>query len=133
MFLVFLWWTWYNFEYLVQNKNCHAIQTHHSMVSYYFEVNVFFLLSCWLLQLNVGEQGEHLTSQVSWLAAWILFTLICPVYLVEEHCYFGVIYLSLGGWWVVSWKSGKVGRVVSWRVGKVVWGQWVDKVGKVGG
>ena len=27
---------------------------------------------------------EHLTSQFSWVAAWLLVTCVCPVYQVEE-------------------------------------------------
>ena len=46
---------------------------------------------CWLLQLNLGTRGEHLNRQLSWVVAWLLVTLVCPVYQVEEHCYFGVI------------------------------------------
>ena len=75
---------------------------------------------CWLLQLNPKARGEHLSSQLSWVAAWLLVTRVCPVYLVEERCYFGVVYLLLGAWW-----AGKSGRVVSWKVGKVYEGSEV--------
>ena len=68
---------------------------------------------CWLLQLNPEVRGELLTSQLSWVAAWLLDTRVCPVYLVKERCLFGVIYLLLGGWW-----AGKCRRVVRWQVGK---------------
>ena len=39
--------------------------------------------SC-LLRLKPGAQGEHLTSQFSWVAAQLLVTRVCPVYLLEE-------------------------------------------------
>ena len=34
-------------------------------------------------QLNPGAQGEHLTIQGSWLAAWLLVKHVCPVHLVQ--------------------------------------------------
>ena len=37
-----------------------------------------------LLQLNNGGQGEHLTSLLLCLAAWLLVTHVWPVYLVDE-------------------------------------------------
>ena len=43
-----------------------------------------WLKSCWLLQLNHGAWGEDLTSQLSWVAAWLLVTGVCPVCLVDE-------------------------------------------------
>ena len=33
-----------------------------------------WLISCRLLQLNPGAWGEHLTSQLTWAAAWLLVT-----------------------------------------------------------
>ena len=39
-------------------------------------------VTCRLLQLNLGAQGEHLTSQLSWAVTWLLVTGACPVYLV---------------------------------------------------
>ena len=83
-------------------------------------------LWCWLLRLNPRAWGEDLTSQLSWVAAWLLVTRVCPVYLVKEGCYFGGVYLSLGGRW-----AGKGGGVVNWEGGKGVWLEWSDKVGKV--
>ena len=43
---------------------------------------------CGLLWLNPGARGEHLTGQLTWAAAWLLVTRICPVYLLDEfsHC-----------------------------------------------
>ena len=90
---------------------------------------------CWWFQLNPGVRGEHLTWQLSWVAAWLLVIRVCRVYLVEERCYFGVIYLSLGGWWagkgtkvvsceggkgrkIVRWHGMKGGRVVRWQGGR---------------
>ena len=73
-----------------------------------------------LLRLNPRAQGKHLISQLSWVTAWLLVTLFCPFYLVEER-FFGVIYESLGRWWawkggrVVSWEGGKDGRAVRWQ------------------
>ena len=43
-----------------------------------------WLMSYRLLRLNLGAGGEHLTSQLSWIAAWLLVTRVCPVYLVDE-------------------------------------------------
>ena len=71
-------------------------------------------LWCWLLQLNHRVQGEHLTSQPSWVTTWPLVTRACPVCLVGEGCYYGATYLLLGGRW-----GKKGGRVVSWEGGKV--------------
>ena len=34
--------------------------------------------------LNPGARGEHLTTQLTWLAAWLLVTHVFPVCLVEE-------------------------------------------------
>ena len=39
---------------------------------------------CILLWLNLGARGEHLTSQLSWIAAWRLIQCVWPVYLVDE-------------------------------------------------
>ena len=74
-------------------------------------------LWCWLLRLNPGVRGEHLTRQLSWVAGWLLVTCFSPVYLIKEGCYIGGVYLSLeiGGRW-----DGKGGRVVSWEGGKGV-------------
>ena len=83
-------------------------------------------LWCWLLRLNPRAWGEHLTSQLSWVADWLLVTCVCPVYLVKEGYYFRSDYFSLGERW-----AGKGGRVVSQEGGKDVWLEWRDKVGKV--
>ena len=37
-----------------------------------------------LLRLNPGAWGEYLTSQLLWVAAWLLVTRICHVYLLDE-------------------------------------------------
>ena len=92
----------------------------------------FYFWWCWFLPLNPEAPGEQLTSQLSWLASWLLVTRNCPVYLVEKRCYFGVI-LELF-WWercmsVVRWQDRKSGRIVrwqDWRDGMVV--RW--QVGK---
>ena len=47
---------------------------------------------CWLLRLNPGVRGELLTSQLSWVTAWLLVTRVCPVYLVEDRCYIRGVY-----------------------------------------
>ena len=47
-------------------------------------VKVGLELFYWLLWLNPWKQGEHLTSQLSQVAAWVLVTRVCPVYLVDE-------------------------------------------------
>ena len=36
-----------------------------------------------LLWLNPGARGEHLTSEISWVTAWLLITSVCPVYFVD--------------------------------------------------
>ena len=36
------------------------------------------------LRLYPGARGEHLTSQLLWVTAWILATSDCPVHLVDE-------------------------------------------------
>ena len=33
---------------------------------------------------NLTAWGEYLTSQVSWVTAWVLVTRVCPVHLVDE-------------------------------------------------
>ena len=38
-----------------------------------------------LLRLNIRAWGEHLSSPLSWIAAWLLVTRIWPVYLVDEY------------------------------------------------
>ena len=43
-----------------------------------------WLISYRLLQLNPRARGEHLTHQLSWIAAWLLVTRVCPVYLVDQ-------------------------------------------------
>ena len=46
---------------------------------------------CRLLRLNLEVRGEHLTSQLTRLAALLLVKHVCPVYLVEER-HFRVIF-----------------------------------------
>ena len=77
------------------------------------------LMPCWLLRLNTGARGEHLTSQLSWVPDWLLVTRVCPVYLMKERCYIKGVYWSLGGRW-----AGKGGIVVSWGDEKGVWVEW---------
>ena len=36
-----------------------------------------------IVSANPGMWGEHPTSQLSWVAPWLLVTRVCPVYLVE--------------------------------------------------
>ena len=100
--------------YLVYEESCCSI------VSYDWansgSVGIFFrhgTVSGWLLWLNLGVWGEHLTSQLSWVADWLSVMRVGSVCLMEEHCYFWVIYLLLGGWW-----TEKGGRVVGWENGK---------------
>ena len=40
-------------------------------------------VTCKLLQLNPRKQEEHLTSQLSWAATWLLVTGVCPFYIVD--------------------------------------------------
>ena len=84
-----------------------------------------WLMLCWLLQLNPGTWGVHFTSQISWVAAWLLVTCVYPVYLVNKCCCSGGIYfLSRGRWSWEKWESSELGtweRCVSgvrWQGGK---------------
>ena len=52
---------------------------------------------CWLLQLNPRAWGEHLTSQLSWAAAWLLVTCGSPVHLVVALCSMAPYALTNGG------------------------------------
>ena len=49
--------------------------------SYWTESHLELFIS---LRLNHGAQGEHLTSLLSWIAAWILAKCVLSVYLVNE-------------------------------------------------
>ena len=40
-----------------------------------------------ILRQNPRARGEHSATQLVWLAAWLLVTYVCPVYLVEERCF----------------------------------------------
>ena len=44
-------------------------------------VHLSSLIPCWLFWLNTGVWREHLTSQLSWVAVWLLVTRVCSVYL----------------------------------------------------
>ena len=72
-----------------------------------------WIMSSWLLRLNPEVRGEHLTSQLSWVAAWLLVTPVCSSNLVKELSYIRGVYYSLGERW-----TGKGERVVSWEGGK---------------
>ena len=50
--------------------------------------------SCRVFRLNLGERGEHFTRQLSWVAAWLLVTRVCPVYLVDELVLVVLIWLD---------------------------------------
>ena len=62
-------------------------------------------------RLKPGARGEHLTSQLSWAAVWLLVTCGSPVYLVVNdelsHCVLWPLTIRLVGsavfstWWVV--------------------------------
>ena len=36
-------------------------------------------------RLNLGARGEHLTSQLSWIAVWQFVKRVCPVHLVDRY------------------------------------------------
>ena len=55
------------------------------------------LISCRLLQLNAGAQGEHL-SQLSWAAAQLLITHVGPMFLVDKLVLLFYGFSSLGSW-----------------------------------
>ena len=57
---------------------------------------VFPTLFCGLLWLNPGAWGEHLTSGLSWEAAWLLVTCVSPVYLIVDE-------FSLCVLWPLDW------------------------------
>ena len=63
-------------------------------------------------------RGERLTSQFSWVAAWLLVTCVRSVYLVKERCYSGGTYLSVRGRW--SWERWESSELV--RCGRCVSG-----------
>ena len=71
-----------------------------------------FGILCLLLLLNPGARGEHLTSQLSWVAAWLLVTCFCLFYLV---------YMYLKGF-ICHWERGELGKVGEY---------WAVKVWKV--
>ena len=58
-------------------------------------------LPWWLLRLNPGAWGEHLTSQFLWVAAWLLVIRVCPFYWVEEELVLLVSYVLLWFGWCV--------------------------------
>ena len=58
-----------------------------------------YLWSYWLLPLIPRASGEHLTSQLSWVAAWLLVTDVFPVHLVGELVLVFCSPLSLGLSW----------------------------------
>ena len=71
---------------------------------------------CWLLGLNPGVWGEHLTSQFSWVAVWLLVTGVCHVYLIEELivspcvlCPHKIVLMHNGGSVDVSFLHGDFG------------------------
>ena len=62
-----------------------------------------------MLRLNPGAWGELLTSQLSWVAAWLLVTRVCPVYLVKNVA---ILEVSTSCWEVSRerWESSELGR-----------------------
>ena len=94
-------WGWAHWE---TNLGVQAGSPHGSRMGY-----LPCLISCRLLQLNAGAQGEHLTSQFSSAAARLLVTRVCPVYLLDklvfvfygfssiESCWFFMLHAS-GEW-----------------------------------
>ena len=78
-----------------------------------------------------GAWGKRLSSQLSWVAAWLLVTRVRPVYLAKERCYSGGTYLSVKGRWSWKrWESSELGRCrrcvsgVRWQGGK----RWENSV-----
>ena len=92
------------------------------LVTYVFVKDI---LLNWLLRL---------TSQLSWVAAWLLVTRVFPVYLVGreeswerwessvlgrwERCMSGVRWQGGKGGRIVSWHSQRGGKVMRWQFGK---------------
>ena len=75
----------------------------------YLHQRLLSTASCGLLWLNPGEQGENLTSRLSWAAAWLLVTRVCHVYLVDEFSpcvlwpvMIGLMVVLLTFFWMVS-------------------------------
>ena len=71
--------------------------------------NMILILFCGLLPLNRRAWGEHLTSQLSWVASCLLVARVCPVYLVVEFSpcvlrplMIGLIVVLLTFFWMVS-------------------------------
>ena len=56
---------------------------------------------CWLLQLNSGVPGEHLTSQLLWVATWLLVTCLACLPSGRTLLFWSDLFV--------------VGRVVSWK------------------
>ena len=83
----------------------------------YYKISYFWW--CWLLWLNPGARGKHLTSQLSWVVAWSHTCLPCLP--SGRTLLFWSDLFVVGRWWagegrrVVSWESGKDGRVVRWQ------------------
>ena len=46
-------------------------------------------------RLNPRAWGKHLTSQLSWITAWLLVTRVCPVHLVDE-----LVLVFYAYWWL---------------------------------
>ena len=84
---------------------------------------LLWLMSCWLLGLNSRAQEKHLTSQLSWVTAWLLVIRVFPVYLVEERCYFGMIYFFVGKVVIWErWEKSEVPRPERWEGSEVtIW------------
>ena len=61
----------------------------------------FYFWWCWLLRLNPRAWGEHITSQLSWAAAWLLVTCDSLVYLVVDELRHCVLWLLMIGLMVV--------------------------------
>ena len=77
-------WKWEHWEresgvWVAMAENWRSRSPHERRIGY-----LLWLMSCWLSQLNPGVRGEHLTSQFSWVATWLLVTRVWPVYLVEK-------------------------------------------------
>ena len=52
------------------------------LINYISRTKVFLCYTMWVALAKSRRRGKHLTSQLPWLAAWLLVTIGSPVYLV---------------------------------------------------
>ena len=83
-------WIWRNVfgecNNCLQHSGCWSELPPQKLLYQFSEGAEYLLPCCKLLRLNLGAWEEHLTSQLSSVATWLLVTrFICPIYLVHEE------------------------------------------------